>query len=163
MNILKNILNSKSYWTIGSATLCGIISTEMGIRTVVAIIQDKEDKVSKDRISQDLGGSIFFAICATNRISGFARFGGFLFVGSSLIYKKSYTNLYWGSKVIKFLSEGEYIKASNTWFGVAFLVTIICLDIVRRYFFKNFPLPSKVLKDLLKNVDSQNPQITNKV
>lgn len=57
MNLLTNILNSKSYWTKCSSALCGIAVAEMGIRTIVDITKSK-----KDDLSADLSGAIFFAI-----------------------------------------------------------------------------------------------------
>jgi len=42
MNILTNILNSKSYWTKCSSALCGIAVAEMGVRTIVDITKGQE-------------------------------------------------------------------------------------------------------------------------
>jgi len=42
MNLLTNILNSKSYWTKCSSALCGIAMAEMGVRTIVDITKREE-------------------------------------------------------------------------------------------------------------------------
>jgi len=133
MNLLTNILNSKSYWTKCSSTLCGIAAAEMGIRTIVDITKNK-----KDDLSADLSGAIFFAICASNIVPGFARGGGIAFVCYSIAADTSKNNAYWSSKVVSFPFEktwaglkfvGNHLDIVNhpTWFGVAALITIIGL------------------------------------
>ncbi len=133
MNLLTNILNSKSYWTKCSSALCGIAMAEMGVRTIVDITKNK-----KDDLSADLSGAIFFAICASNIVPGFARAGGIVFIGYSICTDTSKNDAYWSSKVVSFPFEktweglrfiGTHLDIVNhpTWVGVAALITIIGL------------------------------------
>lgn len=142
MNLLTNILNSKSYWTKCSSALCGIAMAEMGVRTIVDITKNK-----KDDLSADLSGAIFFAICASNIVPGFARGGSIAFVCYSIGADTSKNNAYWSSKVVSFPFEktweglkfiGTHLDIVNhpTWFGVAALITIIGLYTLGKHIFE---------------------------
>jgi len=52
---------------------------------------------------QTYSGAIFFAICASNIVPGFARGGGIAFVCYSIAADTSKNNAYWSSKVVSFL------------------------------------------------------------
>ena len=150
MNLLTNILNSKSYWTKCSSALCGIAVAEMGIRTIVDITKSK-----KDDLSADLSGAIFFAIWASNIVPGFARGGGIIFIGYSRVADTSKNDAYWSSKVVNFPFEktweglkfvGTHLNIVNhpTWIGVAVLITVIGLHTLGKRIFeqpKSIPMP----------------------
>jgi len=142
MNLLTNILNSKSYWTKCSSAVCGIAVAKMGIRTIIDITKSK-----KEDLSADLSGAIFFAICASNIVPGFARGGGMVFIGYSIFTDTSKDNAYWSSKVVnfpfkktweglKFIGTNLDIANHPTWFGVAALITIIGLYTIGKHIFE---------------------------
>ena len=107
MNLLSNVFNSTSYWTKGSSALCGIVMGEMGIRTIIDITQNK-----KEDLSADLSGALFYGMCASNIVPGFARLGSLVFIIYSYSYgmftDTSERNEYWSSKAVHFLAEKIY-------------------------------------------------------
>lgn len=158
MNILSNILNSNSYWTKCSSALCSIAMTEMGVRTVIDITHSK-----KEDLSADLSGTIFFAICASNIVPGFARIGGFVFTTYSMCYSMctdpSESNAYWSSKAVcfpfkktfdflKFVQNSLDIDNHYTWCGVAVLITVIGLYALGKNIFSqpNTPIPETLIQ-----------------
>lgn len=79
---IQEFIETQGAWTVGGMVICAGAAIEMAIRTIVdlgKIIQrGADDRVLKD-LSADLGGMLFYGLCAVNIIPYAAIIGAAVF------------------------------------------------------------------------------------
>ncbi|WP_420420595.1 hypothetical protein [Simkania sp.] len=80
--IVSNFIKTNSYSTLAASSLCAVTACEMAIRT----IGDLGNKISGSKhedldwnLSANLGGAIFYSLCAANLVPGSAKIGALSF------------------------------------------------------------------------------------
>lgn len=95
--------------TFGSAVICVAASAEMGIRSAIdalklmGVVEKKKDEDASYNFSANLGGALFYGLCAANIIPGTAIVGASIFTIYSICVHsstKSVEDEYITSKVI---------------------------------------------------------------
>jgi hypothetical protein len=85
MNAIQSILQSyPSRWALASAGVCGLAAAEMAVRALGTMAKATQENLTdgeKDALSKNLGGAVFYGMCAANIVPYAAVVGGIICVG----------------------------------------------------------------------------------
>ena len=153
INNISNYVSIHHAWnvTFGSAIVCAAASAEMGIRAAIDVlkmmgtIEKKQNEDVSYNFSANLGGSLFYGLCAANIIPGTSIVGASIFsIYSVCVYdpKKSVEDQYITTKIIGAGADLAKTLLNWTWNHI---VSPICEHIICPVLRKIFNVVTTIL------------------